>query len=200
MEQPEGFEEEKKVCLLQRSLYGLRQAGRVWYETLNAGLKTLGLTEFEADRCCYFVRRESEVLVMTIYVDDFLVFTNSPELQNEIITCLGRIFPLKDLGSARYCLGIKITQRPDERLILLDQKENISRILKRFGMTESKPVPTPLDVGSKLMKRTEDEEITTAPYREAVGCLIHVSQTTRPDICHAVGVVSQFSSDPTDTH
>ena len=200
MEQPEGYEEDNKVCRLQRSLYGLRQAGRVWFETLIAGLKTLGLTEFQADRCCFFMRRENQILLMTIYVDDFLIFTNSAELQTEVIANLGQIFPLKDLGPARYCLGIKITQRPEERIILLDQKESISRILDRFGMAESKPVPTPLDIGTKLTKRAENEGGTDAPYREAVGCLIHVSQTTRPDICHAVGVVSQFSSDPTTTH
>ena len=40
-------------------------------------------------------------------------------------------------------------------------------MLDRFGMAESKPVPTPLDVGTKLTKKTETEEGTDAPYREA---------------------------------
>ena len=55
MEQPAMFEVGEKVCLLKRSLYGLRQAGRVWFETLSNYLKSIGLTEFGADRCCFYV-------------------------------------------------------------------------------------------------------------------------------------------------
>lgn len=200
MEQPEMFQVAEKVCLLKRSLYGLRQAGRVWFETLNQGLTSLQLKEFGADRCCYYTTKGEKILILTIYVDDFLIFSNDPELKTEIVTRLGKIFPIKDLGNARYCLGIRITQRPEGKVILLDQKENISRVLKRFNMADCKPVVTPSERALILTKRTEDEAPTEAPYREAVGCLIHLAQTTRPDIRHAVGVVSQFCADPTNAH
>jgi hypothetical protein len=133
-------------------------------------------------------------------VDDFLIFTNDSKMQSDLLNDLGKVFPMKDLGQAHYCLGVRITQRPDEKVILLDQRENISRLLKRFGLSDAKPVSTPLETGSKLVKRAEGEEQTDAPYREAVGCLIHISQVTRPDICYAVGLVSQFCADPTEAH
>ena len=107
---------------------------------------------------------------------------------------------MEDLGPAQYCLRVRITQRPRDKVFLLDQRENISMVLKRFGMADAKPASTPLEPGCKLLKRKEDEKATDAPYREVVGCLIHVSQVTRPDICFAVGLVSQFCADPSETH
>ena len=206
MQQPEGFERGDKVCLLKKPLYGLRQAGRLWFEKLCETLNGLGLQGFEADPCLFYLRRGESVLYLTVYVDDFLIFTGDEGLRGEVVGRLSKAFPVKDLGLARFCLGIQITQVPERKLVLLDQKTHIIEMLRRFNLVEAKPSPTPMEVGAKLVKRQKpiedqsDDGAAREPYREAVGCLIHLSQTTRPDLCHAVSVVSQFCSNPAKQH
>ena len=95
---------------------------------------------------------------MTLYVDDLLIFTNDAELKAATMKSIGQVFPIKDLGQAKYGFGIRITQRPAEKVILLDQRENVSRVLKRFNIADSKPAATPMELGVKLSKRRENEE------------------------------------------
>lgn len=206
MQAPEGYDHNGGVCLLQRPLYGLRQAGRTWFDRLRSALTSLRLTPSEADPCLFTTRRNGRILILTVYVDDLLLFSDCQELRKDVSSKLAKMFPVKDLGLAKFCLGVHITQDQSKKQVLLNQKEYISQILKRFSMSEAKTAITPMEVGLKLVKRSRPPEdqgedgAKAEPYREAVGCLIHLSQTTRPDICHAVGTVAKFSANPAKEH
>ncbi|KAG7300386.1 hypothetical protein JYU34_015988 [Plutella xylostella] len=118
---------------------------------------------------------------------------------NTVKEKLTQKFKMKDLGEARFCIGLKITRKEDE--ISLDQSLYIEKILQRFGMAESKAVNTPCDVSMKLIPAKSDDEVRTdIPYHEAVGCLLYLSQGTRPDITYAVNMLSRFNSKPTKEH
>ncbi|XP_062701949.1 uncharacterized protein LOC134285364 [Aedes albopictus] len=73
-------------------------------------------------------------------------------------------------------------------------------------MSNCKPVNTAMNVSEKLtneMCPSTAEEVETmknVPYREAVGCLMYLAQSTRPDICYAVNVLSRFNSNPGERH
>ncbi|KAG2758561.1 hypothetical protein Pcac1_g29317 [Phytophthora cactorum] len=79
-------------------------------------------------------------------------------------------------------------------------------ILEKFNMEKSNPVKTPQDPGLKLTKAMceggckHDETMANVPYRNAVGCLMYLMVSTRPDLAAAVGVLSQFAADPCPTH
>ena len=84
MELPEGYGRTDKVCLLQRPLYGLRQSGRLWFEKLNESLLGLGLESLETDPCLFRLIRGERVIIVTVYVNDLLVFTNDEDLRKEV--------------------------------------------------------------------------------------------------------------------
>lgn len=69
-------------------------------------------------------------------------------------------------------------------------------------MTEAYPVSTPLDIGTKLKKPTEEatEQDKKLPYRELVGALTYLAMATKPDICHAVSFLGQFNNCFRKTH
>ncbi len=66
-------------------------------------------------------------------------------------------FEMSDLGELHYCLGMEFERDRANRTITMSQSKYTEEVLKRFNMEECKPIGTPLDVNSKLLKLTEEE-------------------------------------------
>ncbi|KAH9318746.1 hypothetical protein KI387_020515, partial [Taxus chinensis] len=113
---------------------------------------------------------------------------------------------MTDHGEIHYCLGIQISRDREKRKIHLSQESYIRNILKKFGMENCKPVSTPMEVGNKLSldmcPKTQEEEsyMSMVPYQNVVGSLMYAMVSSRPDIAHAVSIVSQYSSNPGPQH
>jgi len=141
----------EKVLLLKKSLYGLRQAGRRWHVKLSEVLKTFGLTQSSCDPCLFYLGRGEDILIVVVYVDDILVASRTNRDVHKLLEHLSTKFNVKNLGIAKYCLGIEFSQ--DRGTISMTQRGYVNDLLNRFGMSESKPVGTPLDPGVKLKKK-----------------------------------------------
>lgn len=207
MEQPEGFvdkKDPKKVCRLRKALYGLKQASRVWNGKLDAELKQIGLKRSSFDPCVYYKVNGDRVIIIAVYVDDFLVFSNQPRWVEYVKEQLMSKFHMKDLGKAEQVLGMRITRAEDA--VMLDQQRYIDELLRRFNMIECNPVATPVDGNQRLSKEMspkdecEKQRMTSVPFRELIGGLQFLAQCTRPDIAYAVNSVSSFSSNPGEAH
>lgn len=185
-----------KVCKLQKAIYGLRQSGRQWHIELDKNLRNIGLAPTNADPCVY-VEKEGMTFVL-VYVDDILIVSNSIEKERFIKSKLSQAFKIKDLGPAKYCLGIEIRQEEDK--IYLSQSGYIRDILMKLGMQDSKPVSTPLASGTKLTLETQENDDDNHPFRELIGALMYLAVGTRPDIAYAVSALSQFNSCHNHSH
>jgi hypothetical protein len=102
-------------------------------------------------------------------------------------------------------LGITFVRYPEQRLISIDQIGYTAQILDKFNMNNCKPADTPMTkelLTSEMTPQTkeEQEEMSSVPYREAVGSLMHLSVGTRPDIAKALSEVSRFLSNPGQRH
>jgi transposase InsO family protein len=208
MKQPEGFivqGSENLVCKLHKCLYGLKQASRAWYEKIHQALTSLGFKSLSADTCLYLRRQGTAYTLIALYVDDLLIASNSKQGVNDLKRDLSRRFSMKDLGEAHYVLGIQIDRNRAARTLTISQCEYVHNVLERFGMTDCKPVVTPLESSVKLTK--VDCPVPGAPtdaafirlYQSAVGAIMYVMLGTRPDIAFAVASLSQFSSNPSQT-
>lgn len=200
MEQPESYSDgTKRVCKLNKAIYGLKQAGRQWNLKLDAALLDFGLGKSKLDPCVYYAGKME--LIVAIYVDDFLIFYKTERTLNEIKKFLSSTFKMKDIGPAKSCLGININQGDD--YIELDQTSYINDILDHYGMKDCKPMGTPSDTNQKLSVQTfspENSLVGQVPYQEAVGSLLYLTQATRPDIAFAVNDVSRFNNNHSDIH
>ncbi|KAK8672106.1 hypothetical protein V6N13_110480 [Hibiscus sabdariffa] len=110
MTQPEGFvtpENAGKVCKLQRSIYGLKQASRSWNLRFNEAIQEFGFIRNEDEPCVYKKFSESIVSFLILYVDDILIIGNDIPTLQSIKTWLSSCFSMKDLGEAAYILGVK---------------------------------------------------------------------------------------------
>ena len=113
---------------------------------------------------------------------------------------------MKDLGEAQFILGIQIERDRANRILYLSQETYIKKVIERFGMSDCKPVSTPLEAGMKLSKLDSPEsdemvnEMKKIPYQSAVGAIMYAMLGTRPDIAFAITALSQFSTNPGHLH
>ncbi|KAG9444915.1 hypothetical protein H6P81_016255 [Aristolochia fimbriata] len=202
MRQPAGFEvigKESWVCKLKRSLYGLKQAPRQWYLKFDRFMLDIGFTRSNADHCVYLQRfNDGDYIILTLYVDDMLVAGTNMKKIDHLKKRLANQFSMTDLGEAKQLLGMQITRDKKKKKLWLSQEGYVKKVLERFNMHESKAVTTTLGSQFKLSKEQgskSDEEIAhmkTVPYASAIGSLMYAMVSTRPDIAHAVGVVSRI--------
>ncbi|KAK8557131.1 hypothetical protein V6N13_035235 [Hibiscus sabdariffa] len=181
MTQPEGFvtpENAGKVCKLQRSIYGLKQASRSWNLRFNDAIQEFGFIRNEDEPCVYKKFSGSIVSFLILYVDDILIIGNDIPTLQSIKTWLCSCFSMKDLGEAAYILGVKIYRDRSRRLLGLRQSTYIDKVLKRFSMEESKRGFLPMRHGISLSKEMcpstpqERERMNQIPYASAIGSII----------------------------
>ena len=201
---PEGVEPPPNipnpVCRLFRALYGLKQASRVWNKKLDEFLISQGFRRMNSDHAIYiYIRKSKSLTMIVIHVDDLLIAANM-EILLWIKRILSEKFAMTDCGEVKNFLGIRILRNREKSLITLDQEHFIDTILSRFGMTECKPVRTPLDTSVQLKKSNSEMKKGDTYYRQIIGNLMYVMIATRPDIAAAISITSQFLENPSEEH
>ncbi|GBE79255.1 hypothetical protein SCP_0204530 [Sparassis crispa] len=189
MEQPPGFVDAEfpdHVCLMQRSLYGFMQSGNDW--------------------CVRARQDDNGVMVTATYTDDISSCTDTVDGLGRIRGEIGTRYHLSGGGDFKYMLGVIIKRDRDVRTMRISQHPYAERVLKRFSIQYANPVHTPLEPSIKLGLATEpitsDEalEMATVPYREALGTIMYLAVTTRPDLSYPVQVLSRYMANPGIIH
>lgn len=208
MVQPECFvHNNTKVCRLKKSIYGLKQASRIWNQQLDTQLKKFGMTQSAIDSCIYYnVPKNDSIIIVAVYVDDIIIFSNDKNMTAKLKSNLLSRFHMKDIGEAKFVLGMQIERNQSDGKICLSQAQYIQRILKKFNMEDCNAVATPLDckqvLSNEMSPKSEDDrnKMENIPYQELIGSLLYAAQVTRPDICYAVNKLSQFNQNPGMAH
>ncbi len=221
LEIPEGFDEydrKSKVFKLKKSIYGLKQASRVWNELFTSELLKMGLIQSDADPCVFIKYQDSSQPATTttststtprvpigmigVFVDDCLA-VGGDDVLAEIKSKLMSIFKMHDLGPLTFALGIKFDQLKDNS-IQMSQALYVDKLLEKFGMMDAKIVATPLVLkNAEKPKNEENEEKSPAledinKYQSIVGSLIYLEHSTRPDIAYAVSLLARSMHAPTE--
>ncbi|CAI7876058.1 unnamed protein product [Closterium sp. NIES-53] len=202
MRQPPGFDDGSgRVCRLKKSIYGLKQAPRQWYLKFDEALMDFGFERSECDPALYHLVRDEGRLSLYLYVDDILLMSSSMVLLDEVKGLLSSRFRMKDLGEAKYYLGVQIER--DESGILIHQERYILNMLESFGLSEANPVRNPLPTGFDVHAHAEEpllrDELVQL-YQSIVGSLMYASTTTQPQIAYAVSQLSKVVSCPKAFH
>ena len=170
MELPEGsvvVGNEGKVWRLLKCLYGVKQAPRQWNMYIDTILKGLGFQGLKSDVGVYLKGEGADAIYIALYVDDlFMVGEKLVDIQ-KVKEGLGAEFKMKDLGEARFLLGIEI-RRGEKGDVLLVQKRYARDVIKRFNMEGCRAALTPLELGNKL---DASQQPTTADGKFAVAAV-----------------------------
>jgi hypothetical protein len=138
-----------------------------------------------------------EIIILCLYVDDLLITGSNKVVLEKFKTDIMKEFEMTDLGELSYFLGMEFVKT--DRGCFLHQKKYVVDILKRFHMSNCNPTITLMEIGVKLSKNTNDELVDSTLYRQIIGSLRYLCNT-RVDICHSVGLLSRFMSEPRASH
>lgn len=200
MTPPEGYKHNSGlVCRLNRALYGLKQSSRAWNQRFDQFMQELGYRRSTNDPCLYVKGSGSTLIVLILYVDDILVASPNLALVKEVKRRFVEEFEMSDVGEVKNFLGMKVERDIEERTLKISQRGFLENLLRRFNMQDCKPISTPMECRLRL-ERGKPGEQTDKPYRELVGCLMHVGFTSRPDLCMTANYFSQFQRCRTEQH
>jgi hypothetical protein len=207
MKNPPSYEDdEDTVKHLKKSLYGLKQAGQKWYDTLKHTLADLGFCVSIADPGVFYTRAGEHPIIIAVHVDDCAITSSSSALLREYKRKIHARHSITDLGPIHWLLCIKITRDRDACTISLSQGSYIDTIINRFNLGDAKPLPTPMtpnvtySAKDAPADKTEAARLAKIPYQEAIGSLMYASVATRPNISFAVSTLSQFLENPGEGH
>ncbi|KAK2999903.1 hypothetical protein RJ639_023010 [Escallonia herrerae] len=196
---PPGFSPSSpnKVLRLRKSLYGLRQSPRNWFAKLSTALRSYGFLQSHANHTLFTYRKGDIFFSVLVYVDDLILAGNNSSACSSFKKYLNDCFKLKDLGPLKYILGIKAACGPHG--LFLSQPKYALDILSKSGLSASKPAAFPMEQNHGLALAGGPLLSDPGPYRRLIGRLVYLT-ITRPDICYAVHVLSQFMQSPRSQH
>jgi hypothetical protein len=200
MKQPEGYGDgTDRICLLVKTLYGLKQAGREWNLELDTKLTKKGYNSLDSDPCVYIWRVGEDFAIITVWVDDLLIFSTTLELKKKVIEDVKSEWEITDLGEPSKIVGIEITRTQDT--IAISSSKYIETILLKEGLGKINSVTTPLDPNVPIEPNPEGNEGNRSnSFARLLGELQYVATTTRPDITYAVNRLASYTANPSLQH
>lgn len=183
---------------LIKNLYGLKDAGKTWFDFLSKGLEERGWKPSEIDTCLF----TKPGIILMVYVDDAILISADEKLIESEIKSLQTSYALTDDGPLKDYLGTRFEKNADGSLEMT-QPKMIERVLEIVGLNRDniKFHDTPAS-DSKLLDKDPDAMPRTQEwnYRSAVGCLSYIQAMIRPDITMAVQQCARFCNDPKREH
>ena len=203
---PEG-----KVAFLQKSLYGLAQAGHVWWSTLTTQLRSHGFKPTDAEPCCWIYRHNGTEIQLILHVDDgLLTTTNLAECAKIMGSINKQLKHTVQKEPADWYLGMKISQEiSNGRLdaVTITQQSYMEQICKSNGVDINSKVTVHSPCTDKKMSR-QDAPATITPeirkqqekFRSNVGAILFLARCTMPTLSYAIGRLGQFASNSGPEH
>ena len=192
VEQPPGFLDQtmpNHVFKLNKALYGLKQAPKAWYDRLSKFLLKNNFARGNVDKTLFIKKKDNELLVVQIYVDDIMFGATKEILYKEFIELLQGEFEMRLMGELNYFVGLQVKQTKDKTFI--SQTKYIKKIIKKFGMESCKELSTPMSPTCKLDKDEDGINIDQKLYQSIIGSLLYLT-VSRPDILFSIYVCARF--------
>ena len=143
----------------------------------------------------YILCISKELAIITVWVDDLLLFTTMIRLMNKMKTDIKAKWEVTNLGKPTKVVGIEIIISRDS--IAISQTRYIKSILKKEGLEHANPVGMLLDLNIPLEPNPEGNEGNHSnSFMRLLGELQFIANATRPDIVYAVNRLASYTTNP----
>ena len=137
-----------QVCKLRRSLYGLKQASREWNQEFFPNLVQFGFRQFADDHGLFIKQTPQSFFALLVHVDDALIPWPLEAKIVHVKRFLDSVFTIKDLGYAKYFIGLEIGRSIE--CMYIHQRKYVLDIIQDVGLLSVKPALTPMPKGHKF--------------------------------------------------
>ena len=133
-----------RVYRLKKSLYGLKQSPRAWFDKFTKTVAQYGYSQYQADHTLFVkTSPEKKIAILIVYVDDIILTRDYEEKLVRLKKLLAKEFEIKDLGYLKYFLGMEVAR--SRKGIYVYQRKYVLDLLKETGMLGCKHADTPMD-------------------------------------------------------
>lgn len=200
MQIPSGIETSNttnKVCILRKSLYGLKQSPKAGFNRMTRVVKVDRFTQCQLDHTIFFKHSLDEKTTLFIVIVDDIVITEDDHKQVERLKNFGKRIWVKDLGQLKYFLGMEIARTKDD--IYMSRRKYTLDLLQKIRILECKATNTPMESAKQNIVEVDNFPTDTTRYQSLVGKLIYLTHT-RPDIGFVASMASRHMFNPLDTN
>jgi transposase InsO family protein len=212
MNLPEGIDlvyndiELDTVCELTRSIYGLVQAARLFWQLLTGiMIQDLGFCKSRIDPCLLVNHINGKIVVACCYVDDICLM-GEQEAIDYVKTELGKHLTVKLVGKLKEYIGVNVEVDKENGVVKLTQPDIMEKLEKYFGeqVMNMKEYETPMQSSYSITRPKEGDKLLSkmdqSKYRSGVGSLLYLVKHSRPDLSNAVRELSKVMDKATNAH
>ncbi len=199
MRQPEGIPKRYHadgtllVCLLQKSLYGLRTSPRIWQEVLEKAMQEFGFVKSMVEEGLWY----SGKLILWIYVDDLIISYLCDQEINRFEQFLTGLFKIRCLGKPTRIVGIDFLYAEDGQIVL-SQELYCKELMQKHNISSNEIVRVPL---KDRIENMEPGEVLGALeqklFQSIIGSILYLVVCTRPDLAFVASVLGKFNKTAT---
>ncbi|GKD54110.1 retrovirus-related pol polyprotein from transposon TNT 1-94 [Tanacetum coccineum] len=193
--QPKGFidpEFSDDVYRLKKTLHGLKQAPRAWYDKFSSFLIQHGFTKGIVDPTLFTRRHGEDILLVQVYVDDIIFGSTNPDFSKRFANLMKNNLEMLIMGELKFFLGLQVHQSP--RGIFISQSQYAIELLKKHGLDECVSMSTPMAT-KRLDADLQGTPTDQMTYRCMIGGLMYLT-ASRPDIAYATFVCAHYQARP----
>ena len=182
-----GYEEfdENGVPMVMRllePLYGVRHNPANWWNTIDEHLVENGFKSPKSDPCVYTYTEGSDIIILTLYVDDVLMLEKDHTLLRQIKQKLMSRFSMTEMGDVSLVLGTDVTRVREKGTVTIRPDDYTNSLQERYGMASCDPAHTP-GVGTELsLDQPEDRLLSKEEkqrFQAITGSVLYLEQVTR---------------------
>ncbi|CAI7803636.1 unnamed protein product [Closterium sp. NIES-54] len=187
-----------QVCQLEKSLYGIKQAPRLWQQHLHARLIRIGFLQLPHDQGMYRLTKDTDYILLIVYVDHLLYIGSTDAITTWFEGELQRDLTLTVTTTVTQYLGLNI--QDGDNAIYLSAEKYTDTIAKRFGLTPT-IISTPYRYtdgnrkASTLLKPTGIRD-----YQRKLGYLLFAAITCRQDLSYSASQLATYLKKPEAEH
>ena len=183
-------------------MYGLRQSRRLWNQNVIAFFKNIGFVQLNGDPSIFIRRSRDETSIISVYVDNFLLVSNTMAILKVLKKSLSKEYDTKDLGEVKIIIGWQISRDTAAETMKINQSAFIRDLVIKESLTNCNVNIIPMKAGLAINMPDADDykETELLKYQRLIGKLMYLVCGTRPNIAFAVRQLGKHNADPKKGH